>query len=383
MVTCGLITLLQGRSNAFQKPIEELELLNLAIYDSNFTPDKIDGGVFQYMDGKIYYLKPYLQKIKVFEFQSGEEVSEISLTNSGPNAVGREVKTFYVLQPDSILVYSEFNKNRLSLINHEGDVYINYNLRGNLAEPLHKMPMSLVSGLGAMARIGSLIITSHYSLDYDHLKTFPTLQSMPFSSRFSEVVEAAPKIYEDKLQRIPRLSPFLSSFLVDNSVTGEVIMGSPFDHNLYVSKDSLKSFISVPSKSNHIDEFRLLNQDITEIGISEYEMQRSDVSLISPRYHALLHDPYKKLYYRIVRLGLIEEEVQALRNDEPVNITPSEYSIMVLDYSLNTIKEEKFSSRELNFHRGLFVAPDGLWVLSKSYTSSQFIGFLRLDLGLN
>lgn len=383
VLACCLIGVFNGRLNAFQKESQALELMKLEIYDSNFTPDQIEGGIFQYVDGKVYYLRPYIQKIKVFDFQSGEEVSEISLTNFGPNAVGREVKTFYVLQPDSILVYSEFNKSRLSLINEQGDVYVNYNLRGSLAEPMYKMPVSLVSGLGAIARIGSLIITSHSSLDYDHLKTFPTLQSTRFSSRFSEVVEAAPKIYKDNLQRIPRLSPFLSSFLVDNSVTGEVIMGSPFDHNLHVSKDSLKSFISVPSKSSNIDEFRLLTQDITEMGIGEYNIQRSDVSLIGARYHTLLHDPYNKLYYRIVRLGLIEEEVEAVRNNEPVYITPSEYSVMVLDYSLQIVKEKKFSSAELNFHRGLFVAPDGLWVLSRSHTDSQFIGFFRLDLERN
>tara|TARA_R110001592_G_scaffold347440_1_gene640960 strand:- start:14101 stop:14478 length:378 start_codon:yes stop_codon:yes gene_type:complete len=123
-----------------------------------------------------------------------------------------------------------------------------------------------------------------------------------------------------------------------------------------------------------------MSRPLKELAPSQAREQRLDVLWLSGQYLELLYDPYRSLYYRIARLPYTEKVYKEYKSGVRSRLPPRLHSVMVLDEDFNILSEKTYMVKDYRFRSGLFVGPEGLWVLKPEGDNEDEMTFELLDL---
>jgi hypothetical protein len=105
------------------------------------------------------------------------------------------------------------------------------------------------------------------------------------------------------------------------------------DHRVYMAEQNSEIWTAKDAKSQFLeDQMPFSPKDVDSRGINEYAFAKS-------RYESLVHDPYRKVYYRFAYPTVdfeTDEELRGLRN------SPGPFVVMVLDENGNILTERRF-----------------------------------------
>jgi hypothetical protein len=296
----------------------------------------------------LYYLNDDEQKLVVFDIARKSLVKEIELSQQGPNNVG-EVFSFSVFSRDSIVLASgpfPFN----FVINEDGGKVGKYDYSWNAS---YGQEPDFVS------------LESRYFTDFSTSNKFDYfVQRVPYRGMKPKKVSHRPIVKFNRSTKEYSLLDFkypeeywiqgLPDNLTFNHDEKSIFYGLTGDHNLY-------SIIKEDGRERkHFLKSKFAPDDMpTTSGFSS----REDVMLydaMTPRYTALIPDPYRKLYYRIVCLPPSDLSVAKAKPTQ-LHFYPDRFSIMVLDQSMKVKFETAFPEKQY-FPHGIFIDEEGIHI---------------------
>lgn len=344
------------------------------------TPDAASEGVYKYLDNELFYLNSITREIKVFDYKTGETLRSIPLGENGPNFVGPEPYTFQLISKDSILVYSNFFNYQISLINGEGKVLNKY---GTIAKDkngeelingvLAKGPSSMVVQNNKIYAIKTLLMAQPL-LDYS-----PLIEIDLKSKKVNAFEE--PKQYNlEMYDHMVRIMQLMQGDIIYNNNDEVLVLSYPLDHSIYVSDNGFLSMRKIPVKTKYFDEFKLMSRSSKELAPSQATEQGLNVLRLSGQYLELHYDPYRSVYYRVARIPYTEKVYKEYKSGVRSKLPPRLHSVMVLDKDFNILSEKTYMVKDYMFRSGMFVGPEGLWVLKPLEDNEDEMVFELLDL---
>lgn len=285
--------------------------------------------------------------ILIYDLSTRDEVRRINFDREGPNQVGSSPWAFYVLNLDSIFVFSHM-EGQLSILNREGDLVMKNFLVTDYwsGDPIPwvstDLPMKYIKEkkqllIPGIVRVPVKGYTSSHALINYNIEDKRFLFQVPY-----------PKIYdpgfwvEDNFTRgytVPEL----------NSKNGTLIAGFGIDHELHKTDGE-----TLLAKSDYLKEFNPVFDEYIKTwddGIAH------KAALLSGSYAALVADPFNNVYYRFVNIPISQSDFD---NGERV----FRNSVIILD--------EKFVKRaEVLLEKGVrpymfFLNEDGLFIANEA-----------------
>ena len=338
------------------------DTFELNLDEETARPNIGGDGVFQESEGKLYYLNRISNNIKVFDLVSGNTLSTIPLFKAGPNKVGPQVETFFVLNKDSIFVFSEFFKNQVSLINSEGQVINQYATWPKEIESKYLGQQLSKKGGGIQVSM-PYVYLSHFIYYLDTRQSFSSITKVDIRNGEVSFVDRVPKTGEfiDN-SKIAILSSLLSP-TIQMAADSRLIVNYPVSNDVFSFYEKKKGFDTHKAKSTTIEAIRLMTESLNDMGREQYEREIRVVSSLSGYYSNLFYDKFKNKFYRIVRIPYNEEVLMTYRQGILSKLPPYPFSIIELDENLNILSEWMDEKRVLQPERGVFVDERGLWVL--------------------
>ena len=341
-------------------------------------PEILQKGVFRYLDGKLYYLNKISREIKVFDYESGETIQSIPLYLEGPDAVGPEPYSFQFITQDSILVFSNFFKKGLTLINRKGKVLKRYNTAFNDEDGNYQMGKTLSRGPSSIAVIGDDLFLSMVTFNRSLLSKHSPILKLNLDSE-DLVWLNQPLLYnENTLSKMRMIVQILEADLAVNN-NDDLVVSFPLDHNIWVLSNGLRDVRKFMVRSQAFDDFKLFSQSYEYMTPDQIRREGSRMIRVSGQYLEFLYDPYRSVYYRVTRLPYTEKEYDDYITSN-VRLPPVLHSVMVVGEDFQVIAEESFIASDYNFRDGMFVGPEGLWVLKPEGENEDEMVFEFVDL---
>jgi len=289
------------------------------------------------------YLNQSRNQILFFDLDSQALSHRVQLAYEGTNKVGEAVG-FKVQSLDSIFITPMLNPT-IFLVNREGAVLASY----EYGELTNGMPFDARSGSGMEIAFhdGGLYIPALLPGGYGQQNTQEEREKhkvcavMDTASRQGRALDFTfPGDYWD--------GGFKPMFYSRILAGGKFIYSFYFHHDIFVLNPGHDTVIRKAAKSEYLSEFVPWNSN--EQRFVNYLAQ-------APHYRNIIHDPYRKLYYRIVNhaFELTPE------SDELVELRyPAKFSVMILDEDFNVLGETLMPERTY-YAYGFFVAQEGLY----------------------
>ncbi|KYG72336.1 MULTISPECIES: DUF4221 family protein [Roseivirga] len=360
--------------------VAQSKKLTLLLDNVTTTPDAASEGVYKYLDNELFYLNSISREIKVFDYKTGETLRSIPLGKNGPDFVGPEPYTFQLISKDSILVYSNFFNYQISLINGEGRVLSKYE---TIAK--NKTGEEMVNGILADGP-SNMVVQNHkiYALKTilmkEPLLDYSPLVEIDLRSKEVKVLDEPKQYNSGMYERIINIMQIIQGDIVYNDKRGALVLSYPLDHSVYVSDDGFRSMRKIPVKTKYFDEFKLMSRPSKELAPSQVTEQGLNVLRLSGQYLELHYDPYRSLYYRVARIPYTEKVYKEYKSGVRSRLPPRLHSVMVLDEDFNILSEKTYMVKDYMFRSGVFVGPEGLWVLKPLGNNEDEMIFELLDL---
>lgn len=348
-------------------------------FDHETAISDFNNGLFQVVGEEVYYLNKITQAIKVFSLIDGQVSKTIKLEKIGPSAVGPQVEVFHVISRDSILVFSEFFKNEVSLIDRNSQIintFSSWPENSMLGDYQGEM---LSKKTGAIQVMGSYIYLAHCIYNKRILKGGSMITSVDMSNGEVRILDELPSYGEmvdvDRLIIVPAfLSPDLR---IRND---ELIVNYPVSDDVFSLNLKRNEVYSYSGKSQFMNGVKMTSKEVNAYSnkAAMIDEMRS-ISTLSGYYWKLLYDPFRSVFYRVVRLPYNEGIYRKYKSGLLDRLTESvKYSVILLDTELNVLSENEFSADEYNFSKGVFVTEDGLFVYDEAASSEDKVVFANL-----
>ncbi|MFY0591278.1 DUF4221 family protein [Roseivirga sp.] len=347
--------------------------------DKETTHPWIPGSYFQYVNelDAIAYLNQITSSIKFFDFKSNTVNHTIRIPRIGPNSTGKKPQVMYVHNKDSIFIFSHLNHGELGLYDFNGIKLRSYNLNvvDDLDAPQHYAVLTDV--YGSIIVVKDKLFASLRILRSSKVKNYAPLLELDLNSgEVSQLMEPLP-YSKIKTEKIPYHKKLLSSRIAYNFEKDHLVVNYPMDHDLFVIDE--KNRIQVIDGRNHeFDKFVILKKDIKKYTNQEHTYE---VFFKGPRYDGILYNPFTKHYYRVIRLGMEQGDINKWKRGEKVKIF-QRFFIDVFNESFMKIASSEFTDEKLLFEQGMFVGPGGLWVLQPQSDDENEMKFTLLEVKL-
>ncbi|WP_157716318.1 DUF4221 family protein [Roseivirga echinicomitans] len=372
-----LCTVVLGQTAQFNHEVFE-KVIDLKL-DSETAMPWYFGSVFQYCDdtGLLAYWNRVTRSIKYFDFESGETVKETKLSSYGPEEIPGEPYYFYYHNKDSVFVFSEFQSSKLFMVNDKGrkiDVFDFESKDGYRFTPFPRL--TRVSG-AIVVHKEHFFLSFNISEQKERNRVAPVLKYNMVTREYGFL--EAPAAYGNMdLSRIPKgaQQEFYESRLAFNAENNEMVINYPLNQNLYLLRDGKVK--EVEAKSESVEGFELLSRDKNRFEIDDIGYKK--IVFGSARYFGVFYDQNNKLFYRLAKLDNVSKtESKYLSNSK--KYVPDSYSWMLFDSGLSKKTEVLFSSREATPEKGVFLSPEGLWVLLPNNKGEDImsIGLLKFN----
>jgi len=333
---------IEGDSQLFNKSyIKGFPLDSTMTYKPlNISCQKMGNGAYE-----LCYENKKYNSLHFFDFKNEEEIDRIVFPREGPESVSL-LQGFYYINADSMLIY---DGNRLKLL------YLIRDIRSlksamTFSDKLDEMETAL--HIATQNRPISLDEKLHFSAypityaseDYNYCSK-PISISVSLEKRKSIASFHYPYHYQNKLwgdfAYIIHRSKGHGSFAVQ---------AFAFDHHLHLT--DYQGFDSaVLAKSRYWGNASL------KPPADPYE-ERVRVEMVERMFYgAVLHDPFRRVYYRMVLHGLPYKNPDGSIN----RLEDKPFSVLVMDEQFNVLGEQLFEGGRYAF-RCWFVHPDGLFI---------------------
>lgn len=323
---------------------------------------KLASGQIRYYeeDGKSYLVHGYesQKKIRIFDYKSGEMLSEVGL-DAGDGE-------FYAHHPDTAFVVA----------NGQGKAKVDAWLRGE--RTVHDIRVRVKKGHieqfprcwanGAVQVNGKWYFSCSRIGEYpDEMKSgnerFPLLE-MDLERKVYRFVGAYPEVYaSNNMGTLNYWAPELCRGTDD----GKILVGFKASPEMLVYSPATGESRFESVKSVYADTVPL---PLTEKGRDYFSESDSYYYYAQySHYGPISHDPWRKIYYRFVGIGLNDWELEP----SPRLQLLKKWAVMVFDESFHKLGEQYLGDAyRVDYH---FVSPDGLYLLNKGkdeYTLFKF-----------
>ena len=323
-------------------------------------------------DGREYLqfgnLEKRLHEILIYDIENQNLHKKIPLEREGPNGLPAIWGCIPFNNSNTFLI-SQHNIGRTTLIDGEGNIIRNYNLRqtngrkgfwidGRFGISFFHAPSftkdSIVyfsNGIFRKYMIGQ-------RMDRDVWKTIPMFNSLNLKNgNVGTLPINYPDIFTDDV-RTPAGGGY--SFAYDYNYKHDRLICSFTGYDSIMVTDNLKQVRWYNGKSRYLKSMRP----------KVYEADGFDwlrESVESPSYHNIMYDKYRDVYYRIVR-----HPYELKANESPFeDPTGREFSIIIFDKDLNIIGETKFPGNKF-LYKMSFVGRDGLYISENNLANPEF-----------
>lgn len=139
--------------------------------------------------------------------------------------------------------------------------------------------------------------------------------------------------------------------------TGDIVMGFKASPEILIYSPKTEKFHFESVKSIYADTIPL---PLTEKGRDFFNESDSYYYFAQyAHYGAMSYDPWRKIYYRFVGIGLNDWKLES----SPLLQNQKRWSVLVFDESFKKLGEQYLGDKyDVNFH---FVSPDGLYILNQ------------------
>ncbi|MGK0488298.1 MAG: hypothetical protein ACJAXB_001480 [Candidatus Endobugula sp.] len=352
--------------------------LELNLDKETARPGIVGKGVFQVIDKRIYYLNRISNNIKVFDLKSGNTLTTITLLKAGPNAVGPEVETFYVLNKDSIFVFSQFFNSKLSLINSNGLVIKQYNTWPKDIKSEYDGGM-LSARIGGIKVLRSYIYLAHMIYDLPTRQVYSPFTQIDMNTGYVSFLDYVPNTQDFiDITKLPTLPGYLSQTIEVNN-NSNLIINNPLLNEIFSVNPILNRVESHKAKSDRMMPIKVLSKSLNNISREQYEKERRDISVLTGYYPTIIYDKFEDKYFRIVRLPYDEEVLKRFRQGVSNKLPPFSYSVIALDKNFNIIDEWVDIKGEFQPESGAFVDERGLWLLERKEEDEDKMIFHKIN----
>ncbi len=260
------------------------------------------------------FLNPYKNAIYCYDYTDSIYLNKFVYQKEGADAVLR-LSGYYIKNMDSIYIYN-MPMTEIILANCAGKINNRISLRGNMPDWPNYYPQYLLETVNPFIQINNklrLTGQSFISIPSANIDKFKFSACVDMQNNQVEFQHTYPKeIYGQgsnwegglPTQVYPVLSP-----------KGDLIYSFPASHNLYVAKLDSEIYTTIYGGSNfattiHSIDFDDITKTPDELIINNY--MREDM------YGAVLHDPYRKMYYRFLLKGVQNSNINAVKEDKPI-----------------------------------------------------------------
>jgi len=240
-------------------------------------------------------LNPYMNAIYFYDYEKTEYKGKIEYAKEGPNGI-QSFAGYYIKNMDSIYVYNRYMA-ELVLTDRTGQVKQRISLRGNridedwsfyfpqynfiTANPLiEKKERIILTGMKPTTIADSLIHIFQFTASVNYVSC-----NVEFMHNYPKELYGANAHWE---------SPTFMQPFRDFLPNGDLVYSFPVSHNVYIASYGVNNYKTVYAGSNVAGTIRSINDNRKRI---------PDEVLINhfiqyDFYTAILHDPYRHLYYR-------------------------------------------------------------------------------------
>lgn len=335
----------QARSLRKTDIMLELAIDSVTANISTFLTYYDDG---QNETGYLFSINSQNNSLQLYDLTNETLVRAIPFETDGERGVGR-LEGIYVSDFENILLFPS-QVNRLYLIDATGSLF-------------QKIEYELPEGY-SNAQVSSSFFAATPSLENGKL-TAQTIYLGNYRSISNE--ELAMKhtgyiidLQTGKTEMLPHFFPAdyyglgIKHFKFSSVQTEKGAIYSFFgDHHLYYSET-----LNAPLKKKEARS-QYINQVIESFPASGNALDRARYYSASSHYGSLLHDPYRKVFYRFCYPEVEINDMQALRNNIQY---PQKFSIMVLNEDLNILGETLFDDNTELVPQNAFVGKKGLYL---------------------
>ncbi len=315
------------------------------------------------------YLNRPGNEIIIYDINTQKQLFKITPEKKGPNGVGI-INGFHIVNFDSIYI-GPTNNWKVFVIDRAARVIqtIRYGLTDSLPSPTpHILPQHPL-----VMDKGKIYLPS---LPFGNWNGYKSYGDVPVccvvdtaTGGYTFLPMTYPEDYLDNGKKEPVYSRIKAG---DNFVYS--FFG---DHHLYVTRDHVK-VKKIWAGSAYFEEFKFIKNNPDMQAYLKYLAE-------TPYYRAIVYDPFRKVYYRLVSLG---SEVDNSDNLALLSRYPPNASIIILDSAFNKVGETRLPYGQFDL-RAYFVAPEGLYVsenspLNQTYTDESIrFRLLKLVTGEN
>lgn len=297
----------------------------------------------------IALLNHLVQRIQVYDYETGRHVESYDFDVVGPDGVGGKPRAFHIVNKDSIFIFDSWTA-RVSLINSSGEKKDHYDLISNgvnegfaFPQGSTQRPIKFIDGKLYMA--GLLLPWEGVELNENQFVRYdPQTDSLDY-------IVTRPDLYNQhnwgnnvmfhlNYDYNPTKKEFIFSF-------------NSYDH-LMVSDIDGNDLRYFPTPSRHFDEIEPYEE---KFSYSWNEQKLKDYSFQNPRYWSVMYDRFKDVTYRFALRPNSRQDFQS-------GIRNMQVSLIILDSDYNKIGEYDFDRAKYD-SRMSFISEKGIHFANK------------------
>ena len=362
---CSCSSSKQGNSVEYSMELEESKKITLPIDENTYYLSK---SMFQFEEDDKEYLQfgnfeKKQHEILIYDIENQNLHKRIPLEKEGPRGVPAVYGCIPYFNSKTFLV-SQHNIGRTTIIDGEGSVLRNYNIRR--LEDGNKFWADCRYGLSFFytpSFTKDSIVYFRNELFLQRMnrnvwKTIPMFNSLNLKNGHVGTLPIHyPDIFEDDVE-IPAGGGY--AFTYDYNYKEGRLVCSLTGYDSIMVSDDLKQVRWHNGKSRYLKSIRP----------RVYEANGFDwlrESKGGPKYHNIMYDKYRDVYYRIA-----EFPYEFKANESPFDDPKGrEFSVIVFDKDFNIIGETKFPGNKY-FYKMSFVGRDGLYISENNLANPEF-----------
>jgi len=295
-----------------------------------------------------------------------KQIDKIELQRQGPNVINNPIGVF--LFKGELAVY-EFYTEGIKIIGNDGQIL-----------------NTIKSKLESSSKNSTLIINTNPIQTLNETIILPNLGAADFKTKKIDYSEPILKIIDVTKGEISTLGSYpasylkplsggLQSFFSLTSFNNKIVISFPLDHNLYEYNGEFLKEVTIQSTvfDSFDGHFFSSFGQITKANSQEFRQK----FWANHSYWNVIHDPYKRVIYRVVNLPI--KNVNSLKNTAQEK-DHRKYQILVYDQDYNYLgKSNELSGLDLSYQSGkAFVSNQGLHVFKSVQDNEDAMQFKTL-----
>lgn len=305
--------------------------------------------------------------ICIFDVNSGKGIAKIQLQTEGPNAVGKDVRGYFLVDEDSAFIYQYWTET-LSLVDRKGVIIRKYELEPLMVaekdgfcrpEPLPNtsLPIKMIQGRMILQGQGGVIpegsenvqraVTAIYNLQTNDIQ-----YRNPYPSVYGEG-ESKKKIWQTFAYRVV---PY------DLTPAGEMVLSYPAD-------DSVRIYNPLTEETKSCFAGYSQNLPIRPAA-SPGKRDVEEHVLQQMQYAGIYYDRWNDLYYRVVTLPVGDYDVNEKK------AVPRSLAVVILDKDFQKVGEYNVKEQTYTYAQ-CFVSEGGLHIHTMT-DNDDLLSFITL-----